>query len=169
MQARDRIKKILFPPLWLLVVFGIVSVIGLVTVFSKSLEEHPLSYGIYALSAYTVIVICISFGLNATRHYRGIKRKVYENPWGFRYITDVNFKIVTSLRLSLGFNLAYSVFKLTAGVFYASFWMGAIAVYYLILSVLRFLLLRYMNGKTTRKRLLYEYRQSKVCGILFLY
>ena len=166
MQVRDRIKKILFPPLWLMVVFVIVSAAGLVTVFSKSLEEHPLAYGIYVLSAYTVIVICISFGLDAPRYYREIKRKVYENPLGYRYMTDVNFKVATSLRLSLGFNLAYSVFKLTAGVFYSSFWMGAVAVYYLILSVLRFLLLRYMNVKIKRKRLLREYRQSKLCGIL---
>lgn len=168
MLEKDKYKKILFPPIWLMVILTIISVVGLVTVFSNSLEEHPFAYGIYVLSAYTMTVICILFGITVPKYYQAAKRKVYDNPVGYRYMTDVDFKVMTSLRISLGINLVYSVFKLAAGVLYSSLWMGAVAVYYIVLSILRFMLLRYMNMNVKRKRLLREYRQSRLCGILLL-
>ncbi len=47
-----------------------------------------------------------------------------------------------ALHLSLWANLLYALFKLAASVWYRSLWLGAIGVYYAVLSLLRFLLLR---------------------------
>ncbi len=46
------------------------------------------------------------------------------------------------LNAALAFNLLYAVFKLTAGVWYHSFWMMGLGAYYGLLAGIRFLLLR---------------------------
>ena len=59
-------------------------------------------------------------------------------------------------------NLLYAVFKLFAGIHYASFWYGADAIFYIILSVVQFLMLRHMRKK--EESLANEYRQYRFCG-----
>ena len=137
----DRYKKILFPPEWLMIILTIISTIGLVTVFSKSLEEHPSAYIIYMLSAYTTTVVGIFFARAFPECYNKLKQKIYVHPIGNRYMTETDFKEKVSLGISLVINLVYSVFKLVTGVLYSSLWIGAVAVYYIILSLLRFILL----------------------------
>lgn len=164
----DKYKKIVFPPMWLMLLLTIASIVGLVVVFTKSLEEHPVAYIVYILSAYTTIAVCIFWGKIIPKYYKSLKQKIYDHPLGNRYMTDIDFKEKTSLGVSLAINLAYSVFKLVTGVLYSSFWIGAVAVYYMILSLLRFILLRYMNSDKEKKGLLHEYKQSRLCGILLL-
>ncbi|MBQ8160313.1 MAG: hypothetical protein IJ083_06125 [Clostridia bacterium] len=45
------------------------------------------------------------------------------------------------LNLSLVVNLVYAVLKLGSGIYYHSFWMGALGIYYAVLGGLRFFLL----------------------------
>jgi hypothetical protein len=68
--------------------------------------------------------------------------------------------------MSLSLNLLYAAFKLTAGLYYASFWYGADALYYTVLSMVRALLLRHVrNENSTLEK---EYRQYRFCGYLLL-
>lgn len=161
-------KRILFPPGWLLMLLTIISTAGLISVFVRGWDEHPLAYALYALSAYTLTVDCIFFSRTLPGYYHKAKQRVYENPLGNRYMTDTTFKVRVSLYNSLAINLLYSAFKLIAGVYYSSFWWGAIAVYYMVLSLIRFLLLRYMNGGKKEDGLLSEYRRYRLCGILLV-
>ena len=46
------------------------------------------------------------------------------------------------LYTGLGINLAFVVFKFATGVYYRSLWLGAVAVYYLMLSIIRFYVLK---------------------------
>lgn len=161
-------KRLLFPPGWLLVILTVVSAAGLVRVFSQGLEETVLAYGLYALSAYTLTVVCVFLGRTLPRHYRKTRQRVYAHPLGHRYMTDAAFKVRVSLYISLGINLVYSVFKLAAGVYFASFWWGAVAVYYLVLSVIRFFLLRYMRTEQSRQTIIAEYRSYRLCGALMV-
>ena len=43
-------KKLLFPPLWLILLLTVVSATALVAVFLKGWEETPVAYVIYVLS-----------------------------------------------------------------------------------------------------------------------
>lgn len=158
--------KLLFPPLWLIILLSLGCAAALVTVFVKGMDNHPIAYAIYTLSTYALTVLCIFLFQTLPGYYKKTKQKIYDHPLGNRYMTDAAFKVQVSLYISLAINLAYSVFKLSAGILYSSFWLGAVAVYYIMLSLMRFLLLRYM--RTGKEGILYEYKRYKLCGILLL-
>ncbi len=85
-----------------------------------------------------------------------------------KYMTDIGYKVRVSLYMSLGINLAYAGFKLVSGIVYGAFWFDAFAVYYLLLTVIRFLLLRYMQKNRNQHDLIAEFRRYRLCGILML-
>lgn len=100
--------------------------------------------------------------------YKGIKQKIYNNPLGNRYLTDAVFRTRISLYFSLIINFIYSTFKLSFGIYYSSAWWVATGVYYSLLAILRFVLIRYMRRSKEEQGLLYEYKRYKLCGILML-
>lgn len=161
-------KKLLFPPGWLMVVLAVFSAAMLTAVFLKSADDHPAAYAAYVLSAYTLTVVCIFCVKTLPGYYRETREKLYQNPWGNRYMTDTAFKVRISLYLALGINLMYSAFKLAAGIYYSSFWWGAVAIYYIILSMIRFLLLRYMRNMSSEQDVISEYRRYRLCGMMMV-
>ena len=84
---------------------------------------------------------------------------------GRRMMTDVFYRTKVILYASLSMNLLYAAFKLTIGIYYASFWYGADAIYYIVLSTVRFFLLRYMQKPDD---IIKEFRQYRSCGYLLL-
>ena len=168
-QTKNFFKKILFPSPWVIFLLVPVSAVALITVFVKGWEDTPASYVVYAVSAYTVTVLTVFLAVTLPVYHKRIKQKIYDHPLGNRYMTDAAFRVRVSLYTSLGINLAYSVFKLLMGVVYSSTWWGAIAIYYMVLSLLRFVLLRYMRADENSSRgLAAEYRRYRLCGILML-
>ena len=145
----------------------VISTAGLTAVFFKGWDHPVFAYTVYVLSFYTLTADCIFFSQTLPGYYRQARQKVYETSLGNRYMTDVSFKVRVSLYNSLAINLLYSAFKLIAGIYYSSVWWGAIAFYYMVLSLIRFLLLRYMNSKKDI-HLLSEYRRYRLCGILMV-
>ncbi|MBQ7821229.1 MAG: hypothetical protein IJ391_03000 [Clostridia bacterium] len=159
-------KRLLFIPVWLMILLAVFCTSALVTVFLQDMEETPIAYAVYVLSAYTLSVICVFFVMTLPQWYRSAKKRIYETQLGNKYMTDTAFKVRVSLYISLTVNLLYSAFKLASGIYFSSFWWGAIAVYYIVLSVIRFLLLRYMRGDN--KHILSEFRRYRLCGILMM-
>ncbi|MBQ7875270.1 MAG: hypothetical protein IJ306_08975 [Oscillospiraceae bacterium] len=161
-------KKILFPPIWFVILLSLASAAALIFVFIKGLEEHPAAYAIYAVSAYALTVFCALLAVVIPRQYKKAKNKIYAHPFGNRYMTDAAYKVRVSLYISLGLNLAYAFFKLGAGMVYSSTWLGAVGLYYAILAVMRFSLLRYMHSDSEKQSILHEYKKYRFCGILML-
>lgn len=161
-------KKLLFPPVWLMILLTIISIVGLVVVFVKGWDESPVAYAVYVMAFYTLSVLCVFFSMVFPKTYREIRQKVYDHPIGNRYMTDAVFKVRISLFISLGINLAYSIFKLASGIYYRSLWIGAIAVYYILLSMIRFVLLYHMERKKDAG-LVAEYRSYRVAAVLMMF
>lgn len=160
--------KLITPPKWLMLILTLISTAGLIVVFIIGLENTIIAYIIYALSAYTLTADCFFMSKVIPRSYNGIKTRVHNHPIGNRYMTDVEFKVRISLYVSLGINFIYSIFKLISGIIFSSFWWGAEAIYYILLSLLRFLLLKYIHTNTTKKGIIHEYRHYRLCGIMML-
>lgn len=167
-NCKKLFHKILFLPVWLIVLLVFVCVAGIVLLDRMNWQEHPITYIMYATMTYTLTVFCIYIYRTARDIYKKVKEGVYANPIGNKYMTDAVFKAKVSLLGSLVINFGYSIFKLITGIVYSSFWWGAIAIYYMLLSLMRFLLLYYMEQKSDKKNLLLEYRSYQLCGILFL-
>lgn len=160
-------KKLIFIPVWLMIFLTVISAVGLTAVFVKGWEESPVAYVIYVLSFYTLSVLCVFCWKVLPGKYQEIRRKIYENPLGNRYMTDAAFKVRVSLFTSLGINLGYSALKLGTGIYYRSLWIGAIGVYYILLSVIRFILLYHMERKKDTG-LMGEYRSYRIAAVLMM-
>lgn len=161
------ITKILYPPVWMMILFAVVSAVALSAVFIKGWEESPVAYVVYVLSFYTLTVLCLFLAIVLPKRYKEMKQMVYDHPLGNRYMTDASFKVRLSLITALTINLLYSAFKLVTGIYYSSLWIGAIAVYYILLSVMRFVLLRHMDKKQDAG-MIAEYRSYRVTAILMM-
>ena len=77
-------------------------------------------------------------------------------------MTDKSYRAKIALYSALSMTLFYAAFKLIAGIYYASFWYGADALFYIVLSAVQFLMLRHMRRKG--ESLENEYRQYRFCG-----
>ena len=137
-------KKIVFPPIWLIIVLLIISAISLPVVFIKDLSESPIAYLVYVLSFYTLSVVCVFCSKVLPKRYMAIKQIIYNNPIGNRYLTDASFRTHISLYLSLGINLLYVGINIISYILYHSMWFIVLAVYYATLALMLFILLLYV-------------------------
>lgn len=137
-----RIQKLLLklrdPSPAVLILLIICSTALLIYTFTREAPNEGIRYFSYLLSAYTLVVLCFAAPRVAKKIYAALLRvNIFR-----RYKTDVEFRMQVGLYTGLGINLAYAVFKFATGVYYRSLWFGAVAVYYLMLSIIRFYVLK---------------------------
>lgn len=161
-------KNLFFPPIWVTVLLTAFSTAALVFVFVKGLEESAISYGVYVIAFYTVTVLSVFFGMVLPKRYKEIRQKVYDDPLGNRYMTDVNFKNHVSLYCSLVINLLYAGFNAVSAWVYQTVWFGIFAVYYSILAVMRFLLVRYIHKNKLGEQRMMELRRARLCAVMLI-
>lgn len=161
-------NKILFPPLWMIIILTIVSTAALVTVFFKGWEKAFFSYGIYVGAFYTLTVICLIVWKKFPTGYKNVKRKVYGNEFANRYLTDKSFQMHMNLYRSLIINLLYVAMNVVSGIIYSTYWFGIFAVYYAIMAVMRFLLLRYVRRNEIGASRLAELKCSRLCAYILM-
>lgn len=161
-------KKILFPPIWVMLVLTIFSAAALVAVFLNGWELSVIAYISYALSAYTLCTVTIFLTMVLPNRYRAIRQKIYENPFGNRYMNDRGFRTKVSLYISLGINLLYVVLQGLQWYLFQSWWFVVLSAYYSILSVMRFLLLRYVRANEIGSSILSEWKRSRVCACILM-
>ncbi|MBQ8396997.1 MAG: hypothetical protein IJX53_02220 [Clostridia bacterium] len=161
-------RTCLFLPIWLMIVLTLFSAAALTAVFVNGWDTHPVAYAAYVLAFYTLTVDVLFCALTLPRYYRAIKRRIYANAYGNRYLSDVAFKTHVSLYLSLAINLLYTALNLFSGIWYRSVWFVTLAVYHAILAVMRFLLLRFVNQNGFGKKRILELRRSRLCGIILM-
>lgn len=161
-------KKLLFLPIWLIIILTVVSTIALVAVFVNELSTSPVAYIVYIVSFYTLTVLCIACCYTIPRYYKSIKKKLYENKYANRYLTDVAFKTHVSLYSSLVINLIYVAIKGISAVVYRTYWFAIFAVYYAIMAIMRFLLVRYVGKNNIGESRLKELKRSRLCSYILL-
>ena len=161
-------KKLLYPPIWVMILLTIISASALPMVFIKDLDTSPIAYIIYVISFYTLSVVSIFFGITFPKRYREIRKRIYDNPLGNRYMTDAAFRTRISLHTSLTINLLYVGFNVFLGVWHQTRWFAILAGYYAILAVMRFLLVKFVNKNGLGKNRILEFQRSRVCGYILM-
>ncbi len=125
-----------------------------------------ISYAGYTVSAYTLVLVCIRM----PKLVRDVKNSLYKNKYSNRFLTDTKLRTEIFLYLGCGVSILYAVFKFAAGVYYRSVWLGALAVYYLILCFMRLALMkRYRRNllyEDAREQRLFGLKSYRFCGIL---
>ena len=174
MEKLKRILKKIFclSPPWTVIVslFGYGFVIA---VAAFKIQNPILQYVSYIASAYALIVTVTGLVYIHTA-IGGVKKFVSDHPLmkkfrstvvGEKYLTDVRFRTGVSLYQGFFINLLYIVMKLVSGILYRSTWFIALAVYYILLVVMRLLLVRHLNVQDEAS----ELRRYRLCGVMLLF
>lgn len=161
-------KKLLFPPIWMMVILVIASAVALTLIFVKGMEKTIPAYVVYALAFYTLSVVTIFCAMVLPKQYSTIKQKIYDNPLGNRYMTDRVFRTNISLSISFVISMLYVGINLWSWHMLGSHWFMVLAVYYVIMAVMRFLLVRYVRIQKIGTNMLSEWKRSRVCACILL-
>lgn len=167
-QFKQILKRLFFLPPLATVLIALPSFAFVIYVLSMGIDGAAawLSYG---LSSYALVITAtcaaraIRGGLNSS-----LVQKIRNHPLGKRYLTDVAFRTELSLYQGFFINLLYIVMKMASGIYYHSAWFVALSIYYILLAVTRFLLLRRVNWKTIGNDLPAEWRRYRLCGVVLL-
>ena len=158
----------MFPPIWLVVLLIAISTILLVAVFMNGWEQQVIAYFVYVLAFYTLTVATLFCVMVLPQKCSILKQKVYSNSFGNRYFTDQAFRTKIHLYLSLCINLLYVGINILFWHFSHSWWFVVLAVYYVIMAVMRFLLVRYVQQKVIGSNILDEWKRSRLCAYILL-
>lgn len=170
--------KIISIPTWLLVMLVIVTVVSLCYIFINGYNTSPLAAIAYGISAYTFGAFCVV----VPAIVRSVK-KAADNSKNVQYIRNhaitqrlVNDKLYRGrvvLYKGMITSMMFAAFKLVVAIIYRSVWFGAVAVYYLSLTGMRYLLVKYMKKadgiEDNDAKYLMEYRGYRLCGYFMFF
>lgn len=161
---RDIGRRMLFPPL-IAAAFLVLFAAGLlIFVFWTGREETAVAYASYLLSFYAMVVACAAI----PRLIR-LSQRARRNAHVDRFMRDYAFRTHTTLGMSLLLNLAFAGFKLLMGLLYRSYWLIALGVYYAVLALMCFFLLRRLGrAGACVADLTAQYRTYRLTGALML-
>ena len=159
----NSLRQVFYPHIVILILENIFSVGFLIFIFLNQLEHEIFAYFIYVLSAYTLVCDIVQMW----NKIRTIKKVLYRINSIHRYRTDLAFKAEITLYLSVSINLIYSCFKAFADLYYHSLWFGTVALYYIVLTITRFLLLSHIQR--TKRNYKSEIQKYRLCGYLLLF
>lgn len=154
------LKNIIYPPPIFTVIFAIFGFGAVAFVLIFDIQMPILRYGSYLASAYALIISAAAV-IKITKN-QPIIGMIRKSKIGERFLSDVHFQNKILLIGGLIINLIYIIIKLLSGIIYRSAWFVALAVYYILLAVMRFLLVRRMNARDE----LLEWRRYRLCGIM---
>ena len=161
-------KKLLFPPIGLMVILVLVSAVALILVFVKGMEQSIPAYIIYVLAFYTLSVVTVFCAMVLPKQYSTIKQKIYDDPLGNRFLTDRVFRTNVSLSVSFVISMLYVGLNLRSWHMLKSYWFTVLAVYYSVMAVMRFLLVRYVRIQKIGTNILGEWKRSRICACILL-
>ena len=161
-------KKLLFPPVWLMVLLTIASAVALTLIFVKGMEQSVPAYIVYVLAFYTLSTVSVFCALVLPKQYKEIKQKIYDDPLGNRFMTDRIFRANVSLSTAFLVSMLYVGINVWSWHMLQSWWFMVLAVYYVIMAVMRFLLVRYVRVQKIGTSLLKEWKRSRICACILL-
>ncbi len=174
-QLKQILRRIFFLPSLPTILIAVPS-FALVTFVLVTGNEGALAYVSYMMSAYALAITCTSVP-RVKRCLKSVRTDISKHPLmeklsntslGSRFLGDVRFRTEISLYMGFFINLLYIVMKMASGIYYHSVWFISIAVYYILLAFMRFLLFRRGKTRTAGNHLVAELKRYRMCGILLL-
>ncbi|MBQ6696357.1 MAG: hypothetical protein IJN16_06610 [Lachnospiraceae bacterium] len=97
-----------------------------------------------------------------------MKNKMHRNQYIDKYMTDAIFKSNVGLYRSLAINLIYVVVNAVSGYIYQTYWFVIFAIYYAIIAMMRYLLVRYTIKNPIGKNYLGELKRARLCAYILM-
>ncbi len=156
--------KILYPGTAVVVISVPAAAALLIYTFAVAGEDSPIAYVSYVFSAYALVILCTGIVPAVRKIWKWLNSIALVN----RFLKDIPFRLNVSLHLSLCINLLYAGMNALSGILYRSIWFGTLAVYYIFLTMMRFLLVRYAHKNGFGKNMDGEWRRYRLCGIILV-
>lgn len=165
----DKLKKILFRLIYphpiIITILVIILIPSLIWSMISLGTKHIVSIIIYVLSVYTLILLTIRIP-NMINTINKIKQ---DNKYINKIINDNYFRMKFNLFISLGINVIYSVIQFFIGLKHNSFWFYAMAIYYFILVIIRWFLIRHIIIYRENENIKKELLKYRFCGWMMLF
>ena len=143
-------SKLLYPPIWVLLFIPPVVFSVLIYIFLTEQNNSVLAYPIYGLSAYCLTVLILPLPKQIRNAKVCVMRRINDTAFGNKYVSDLAFRGSVSIYQGIAVNFFYGLFRIIVGIRYVSVWFISMAVYYLVLAVLRLsLILNYRHKSET--------------------
>lgn len=154
--------RIFFPGMPAILFFAVTATFFHILSFLEAERSNLFSFIAYTFTVYVFLTVAAEIPRSLIR----LKRTVWGNGKSTCIIFSKEFR--TRLALCFGWllNLIYAAFKLLVCVFYNSFWFATEAIYFLMLSIIRFTLVKYERDDSNN--LLGEWKAYRLCGFLML-
>ena len=163
-RAWTLLERLLHPPKWVLLTLSPIVFAALTYVLLKGKNSMP-AYMIYCMSAYCLTIWVLPLPRLFRKAKANILHRLTGTMFGGKYIGDLAFRGSVSIYQGMMVNFLYVVFRIFVGIRYASVWFLTIAIYYLLLGIMRLsLILSYRNRGV--KSELHCYR--RMAWLLFL-
>jgi len=159
-----KIKKIIYPHIVILLSFVPISFSLLIYSLIYLGTNSIISYISYILSFYSLLIFCFRIP-NMINYFKKVKD---ENKYLKRLFNDVHFRINLSLYGTLIINIIYSIFQLGLGFYHNSFWFYSMAIYYFLIALMRFYLVRHTRNYKPGEELEIELKKYRFCGWILL-
>ena len=144
-RAWTLLERLLHPPKWVLLTLPPIVFAELAYVLLKGKNSMP-AYMIYCMSAYCLTIWVLPLPRLFRKAKASILHRLTGTMFGGKYIGDLAFRGSVSIYQGMMVNFLYVVFRIFVGIRYASVWFLTIAIYYLLLGIMRLsLILSYRN------------------------
>ncbi len=157
--------ELLYPHKVILILLIPVSITLLIWSMLVLGTTHFVSIISYALSAYTLTIVCFRIP-DIIKLITKIKN---ENKYVVRLRTDRHLRIKISLLASFVFNVIYAIFQFFIGLYHGSFWFYSMFAYYLSLAVMRYFLMRHTLANQVNEKPKSELLKYCFCGWMMLF
>jgi len=157
-------RRLLFPHPAVVALICILSAAGLTYSFTALYDAHPVSIVAYGISFYALVLACVRIPQIIARVHRFQK----ENPYYLRWREDARLRMNLTLYGAMGLNGAYAAFQFCLGLYHHSTWFYAMAGYYLLLAVMRWILARSLRDRAPGEDVRDEWKKCRLCGVLLL-
>ena len=164
-SARKFICRLLFPRTKIVLLSIPLSAVLLTYSFTLAEKQGPIAYISYIVSAYSLTIICAAVIPGIKDNIKNFLRR---NTYIDRYFEEVPFKLKVSLYSSFGINMLYAGVNGFSGIYYRSVWSGTLAVYYILLSIVRFFLVKYSHKNGFGEDHRAEWSRYRICGIFLI-
>lgn len=132
------LEKLIYPPKRILFSIPPLSFAALVVIFVSGHDKSAAAYAVYSMSAYSLMVLCAATPALIRRLKSAVRNsKLAQSEFGIKYRKNPAFRGSVSIYQGMTINFLYVLFRVIAGARYASVWFVSMAVYYLVLGILR--------------------------------
>lgn len=168
---KKTVRKVFFLPPVSTLLISVPSYMLVIYALAGENVEPVIQYAAYFLSAYALVITVTGITGIVLFARQGIDkhpfvRKMLGIPFVSKYLKEAMFRAETSLYQGFFINLLYAGIKLFSGILYSSVWFVTLAVYYILLALMRASLLHYV--RKDKKSKVSEWRRYRLCGIILL-